>query len=168
MLYPKYKHLSDLLYIITKMVRFNLAIFSLFVMNALAFSRLPKYDRSEFKGLKMVTDGIIVGGGRIGTFLWEGNGKNDIMLADRSLSIPDGSGPIYLCTRNNDLEAIIAKTPSNRLVDLVFLQNGILTPYLKSKGLQENTQALIYFAVSSKGAGEQKEPRNYFPLQQND
>ena len=31
------------------------------------------------------------------------------------------------------------------------LQNGYLEDYLESKGLAENTQALIYFAVSKKG-----------------
>uniref|UniRef100_A0A7S2B9P5 Uncharacterized protein n=1 Tax=Florenciella parvula TaxID=236787 RepID=A0A7S2B9P5_9STRA len=34
---------------------------------------------------------------------------------------------------------------------MVFLQNGFLEDYLESKGLADNTQALIYFAVSKKG-----------------
>ena len=62
-----------------------------------------------------------------------------------------GSGPIYVCTRNNDLEAIIASTPDDRKQDLVFMQNGILSEYLASKGLSDNTQALVYFAVSKTG-----------------
>lgn len=53
--------------------------------------------------------------------------------------------------RNNDLESIIKKTPRSRLADLVFMQNGMLTPYLESKDLAENTQALVYFAVPKKG-----------------
>lgn len=35
--------------------------------------------------------------------------------------------------------------------DLVFIQNGMLDPWLKSKGLQDCTQALIYFAVAKLG-----------------
>jgi hypothetical protein len=99
-----------------------------------------------------ITNGVIVGGGRIGNFLWEANDKKDVLLSKREETIPDeGMGPIYLATRNNDLDAIIAKTPKTRRGDLVFLQNGILTNYLKSKGLSDNTQGLIYLAVSKKG-----------------
>lgn len=88
-----------------------------------------------------ITTGVIVGGGRIGTFLWEANDKKDKLLSKREEAIPDeGTGPIYLATRNNDLDDIIAKTPENRKGDLVFLQNGILTEYLKKKGLSDNTQ----------------------------
>lgn len=61
------------------------------------------------------------------------------------------SGPIYVATRNNDLQAIIDKTPKDMRQDLVFLQNGVLTNFLDSNGLGENTQGLIYFAVSKIG-----------------
>ena len=60
-------------------------------------------------------------------------------------------GPIYLCTRNDDLEEIIQSTPSHMKSNLVFLQNGMLGPYLKSKSLSDNTQGLVYFAVAKKG-----------------
>lgn len=99
-----------------------------------------------------ITPGVIVGGGRIGTFMYESNEKRDLLLGKRDDTVgPETTGPIYICTRNNDLDNIIAKTPSHRLEDLVFLQNGVLTTYLKSKGLEKNTQGLIYFAVSKKG-----------------
>ena len=100
-----------------------------------------------------VKKGIIIGAGRIGNYLYEANNKQDLLLSSRDMTVPEGdeSVPIYVCTRNNDLENIIEKTPSNRKQDLVFLQNGILTPYLQSKGLSENTQGLVYFAVSKKG-----------------
>lgn len=99
-----------------------------------------------------ITSGVIVGGGRIGNFMHEANEKRDLLLAKRGEVIdPATTGPIYICTRNNDLDSIIANTPSHRLEDLVFLQNGVLTTYLKSKGLSSNTQGLIYFAVSKKG-----------------
>lgn len=100
----------------------------------------------------VVTNGVIIGGGRIGSFLHESNDKNDLLFTSRDQTIPSGgSGPIYVCTRNNDLDAIIDKTPVDRRADLVFLQNGILTDFLRSRGLEDNTQALIYFAVSKKG-----------------
>lgn len=103
--------------------------------------------------LKPVTPGIIVGGGRIGSFLYESNGKIDTLLSRSSEeSINEkGSGPIYICTRNDDLASVIAKTPASRRSDLVFLQNGMLGPFLDSYGLADNTQGLIYFAVSKKG-----------------
>ena len=72
-------------------------------------------------------------------------GKKDTLLSSRASPIPESSlsGPIYVCTRNDDLEAIIEKTPVNRREDLVFLQNGILSPYLQSKGLLANTQGRV-------------------------
>jgi hypothetical protein len=99
-----------------------------------------------------VTPGVIIGGGRIGSYLFEANNGKDLLISSRGTAVPTGeSGPIYVCTRNNDLDAIIDSTPVQRREDLVFLQNGILTEFLESKGLSENTQALIYFAVSKKG-----------------
>ena len=65
-----------------------------------------------------------------------------------------GAGPIYVCTRNDDLASVIEKTPSSRRPDLVFLQNGMLGPFLKGYGLDKNTQALIYFAVAKKVSGD--------------
>jgi hypothetical protein len=103
--------------------------------------------------LKMVTNGIIIGGGRIGEYLYELNGKKDRLIASRQDTVKesDPDGPIYVCTRNDDLDDIIAKTPERRRSDLVFLQNGMLGPYLKEKGFSDNTQGLIYFAISKKG-----------------
>lgn len=99
-----------------------------------------------------VTNGIIVGGGRIGLHLYESNDKRDMLLTKREETVSaDSTGPIYVCTRNADLDRIIDSTPPHRRPDLVFLQNGILTDFLGSKNLQDNTQALIYYAVSKKG-----------------
>ena len=68
-------------------------------------------------------------------------GKADTLLSSRETPFPESSksGPIYICTRNDDLDAIILKTPADRREDLVFLQNGMLTPYLEKKGLITNT-----------------------------
>jgi ketopantoate reductase len=100
----------------------------------------------------MATNGVIIGAGRIGEYLYDSNGQKDTLLSKREDVVPEGSsGPIYVCTRNNDLEKIIETTPTDRREDLVFLQNGMLGPYLEGKGLNDNTQALIYFAISKKG-----------------
>jgi len=101
---------------------------------------------------RTITDGVIIGGGRIGLHLYESNDKRDVLLTKRDETVSvDSSGPIYVCTRNADLDRIIDTTPPHRRQDLVFLQNGILANYLCTKKLQENTQALIYYAVSKKG-----------------
>ena len=99
----------------------------------------------------MVTKGVIVGGGRIGSLIWTLNGQQDRLLKRDEKLTAEETGPVYVCTRNSDLENIIETCPANRREDLVFLQNGVLTEYLESKGLEGNTQGLIYFAVSKKG-----------------
>lgn len=45
-----------------------------------------------------------------------------------------------VCTRNDDLEDVISRTPPARREDLVFLQNGVLGPFLDKHGLAKNTQ----------------------------
>lgn len=98
--------------------------------------------------------GVIIGTGRIGLFLYESNNKQDTLISrnsDSSSINEDSSGPIYVCTRNDDLLDVLNKTPKNRKGDLVFLQNGILEPFLHQHDLHENTQGLIYFAISKKG-----------------
>ena len=100
------------------------------------------------------TKGAIIGSGRIGLFLYESNNKLDVLISrdSGSSSINENvSGPIYVCTRNDDLVEVINKTPPKRRGDLVFLQNGILEPLLKEHQLTENTQGLIYFGVAKKG-----------------
>ena len=46
---------------------------------------------------------------------------------------------------------VIDATPEARRKDLVFLQNGMLQPFLDARGLGDNTQALVYFAVAKLG-----------------
>lgn len=70
------------------------------------------------------------------------------------MSVED-RGPIIVCTRNDDLDCVIEATPITRhpglpysreclpcfsLTDLVFIQNGMLLPFLEERGLQDNTQ----------------------------
>jgi ketopantoate reductase len=90
----------------------------------------------------------IVGAGRVGTALAQlGAGP----VVRRGEPLPEGTGPIYVCTRNDDLEGVIASTPEDRRADLVFLQNGMFLDLLARHGLQDNTVALVYFAVSKVG-----------------
>jgi len=93
---------------------------------------------------------IIGASGRIGNLL-ASVGPNDVLL-NRGDSIPaGGTGPIYVCTRNDDLDDIITNCPPERKEDLVFMQNGYIEVYLKDRGCADNTQALLYFAVAKKG-----------------
>lgn len=129
-----------------------ISLFMIVALNNCYIMRALRIPPQKSKIMMSITKGTIIGGGRIGEHLYNSNKQSDVFVNSRDSAIPCGSGPIYVCTRNNDLEAIIEKTPQERREDLVFLQNGMLTNYLKSKGLESNTQALIYYAISSKGA----------------
>ncbi|KAL5825375.1 hypothetical protein ACOSQ3_021438 [Xanthoceras sorbifolium] len=98
-----------------------------------------------------VAPAVIVGGGRVGRALQEmGNGQD--LLVKRGEAVPvDFEGPILVCTRNDDLDAVLNATPPSRWKDLVFFQNGMLEPWLESKGLSDADQVLAYFAVSKLG-----------------
>ncbi|CAJ1974795.1 unnamed protein product [Sphenostylis stenocarpa] len=98
-----------------------------------------------------VAPAVIVGGGRVGQALQDmGSGQD--LLVRRGETVPlNFEGPILVCTRNDDLEAVLQSTPSSRWDDLVFFQNGMLEPWLQSKGLGDANQVLAYFAVSKLG-----------------
>ncbi|KAI3890268.1 hypothetical protein MKW92_017445 [Papaver armeniacum] len=119
-------------------------------------NRIRKFSVNSAKPLTVmaaanVVPAIIVGGGRVGKAL-ESMGNGDDLLIKRGESIPlDFSGPILVCTRNDDLEAVLQSTPQSRWNDLVFFQNGMLEPWLESKGLSDADQVLAYFAVSKLG-----------------
>ncbi|MFT5679395.1 MAG: ketopantoate reductase [Myxococcota bacterium] len=91
---------------------------------------------------------VIIGAGRVGTALAN---IDESVPVRRGELIPDVSGPMVVCTRNNDLAGVVDATPAHRRSDLVFVQNGMLSTWLTERGLAENTQALLYFAVSAVG-----------------
>ena len=100
---------------------------------------------------KLKAETIVIGGGRIGSLI-----SSDAKLLGRNdpigTSIPaDGEGPIFIATRNDVLGSIVDECPEARRKDLVFLQNGYLDDFLKSKNLLSNTQALLYLSVTAKG-----------------
>ncbi|KAD2806197.1 hypothetical protein E3N88_39574 [Mikania micrantha] len=99
-----------------------------------------------------VIPSIIVGGGRVGKALLE-MGSGEDLLVKRGEPVPiDFPGPILVCTRNDDLDAVLESTPQSRWsADLVFFQNGMLEPWFQSKGLGDADQVLAYFAVSKLG-----------------
>ena len=62
------------------------------------------------------------------------------VVLKRGDAIPPGSGPLIIATRNDALAGIAEATPAERRGDLVFIQNGMLQPWLDSHGLGDNTQ----------------------------
>lgn len=97
----------------------------------------------------------IVGAGRIGGAL-AARSPVPCPLVTRAagwdaLGGPAGA-PIVVATGADDLGDVLASTPAHRRPDLVFVQNGMLDPWLAERGLQDNGRALIYFAVPRRGA----------------
>lgn len=92
----------------------------------------------------------IVGPGRIGSFLAE-NGMNDLVLKRGEPIPPDAPGPVYVCTRNEDLMNVILSCPPEKKEDLVFLQNGFLERFLRQAQCDKNTKANLYFAITKMG-----------------
>ncbi|CAL5002962.1 unnamed protein product [Urochloa decumbens] len=99
-----------------------------------------------------VQPAVVVGGGRVGqALLFMGPPGADVLVG-RGEKVPDDApGPILVCTRNDDLDAVLEATPKSRWRDLVFFQNGMLDPWFESKGLVDANQVLAYFAVSKLG-----------------
>ena len=65
----------------------------------------------------------------------------------------DGTGPIYVATRNDALSSVIDKCPASRKEDLVFYgQNGYIEDFLKAKDVfSDSTKVLVYMAVAKLG-----------------
>lgn len=80
--------------------------------------------------------------------------RDDPIPAADDPTYPLGT-PIVVCTRNDALDSVFDKTPAERRKDLVFIQNGMIQPWLARKeidtGSDAATQVLVFFAVSAKG-----------------
>lgn len=59
--------------------------------------------------------------------------------------------PVIVATRNDDLAAVVARVPEHRRQDLVFIQNGMIRPWLRAKSLGQATRGLLYWAVDVRG-----------------
>jgi len=61
-------------------------------------------------------------------------------------------GPILVTVRTTDLSEVLPKIPPARIEDLVLIQNGMLTPWLKARGYDKVSRGVLYFAVPKRGA----------------
>lgn len=98
----------------------------------------------------------IIGGGRIGMALERraaarGLGCRVWTRDDDVRELADEQGPILVCTRNDDLDGVVARMPRNRRADLVLTQNGMIRPWLDKQGLATNGRGLIFAAVARRG-----------------
>ena len=95
----------------------------------------------------------IVGAGRIGqAFATIAEFKElEVALLKRGEQQLLSTGPIVVCTRNDDLEGVLEWIPFERRSDLVFIQNGMLQTWFAEQSLESVTQALLYIAVSKIG-----------------
>ncbi len=59
--------------------------------------------------------------------------------------------PILVCTRNDDLPAVLERVHPSRHGDLVFVQNGMVQPFLAEHGLAGCTQGVLWVAVPRRG-----------------
>ncbi|KIY95098.1 hypothetical protein MNEG_12864 [Monoraphidium neglectum] len=101
---------------------------------------------------------IVIGGGRVGTAISRMYAPRPAPILRRGEAVPDlprpgaDAGPIWVCTTNDALDEVIAATPQGRRGDLVFVQNGMLLPWLRERWLGGNTQVLLYMAADASGA----------------
>ncbi len=70
--------------------------------------------------------------------------------------------PIVVCTRNDDVEAVIRATPEAARSDLVFVQNGVLAPILARYGLDDATQGVLWFAAADRSGRAEPGPPSWF------
>lgn len=101
---------------------------------------------------------FVIGAGRIGTALHQRATERGhpctLVTRDEGWDLLGGrpGAPILVAVRNDDLDDVLARVPIHRRTDLVFIQNGMLRPWLRAVGLPLATRGLFYFAVPSRGA----------------
>jgi len=99
----------------------------------------------------------LVGAGRIGGALARAAGArrlpHHVVRRDAGWdALREGTGPVLVTVRNDDLDAVVARVPEARRDDLVFIQNGMLRDWQAAAGLSHATRGLLFFAVPSRGA----------------
>lgn len=105
---------------------------------------------------------VVLGTGRIGTMVLDlarrvgvlavGLGRED---DPEPVATPHPGRPILVATRNDDLDGVFEDVHPDNRPDLVFVQNGMIRPWLAERGLLGNTQGVLYVAVPSVGAPPQ-------------
>lgn len=93
----------------------------------------------------------IVGAGRIGEALHRRAVAAGVAgaLVRRGQAVGGGHGAVLVCTRSDDLAAVVAATPAGRRAAMVFTQNGMIRPALA--GLGPVTRGLWFLAVPRLG-----------------
>ncbi len=100
---------------------------------------------------------IVVGAGRIGTALASRSQRAGVActLVTRTegwdaVAGPPGD-PLVITVRNDDLEGVVSRVPGHRRDDLVFVQNGMIRPWLRDHALAAATRGVLWLAVPAKG-----------------
>jgi hypothetical protein len=68
--------------------------------------------------------------------------------------------PIWVCTTNDALDAVVASVPRQHHPDLILVQNGMLQPWLHSQQLKP-TQVLLYMGGELPVHGSPCQPASY-------
>lgn len=97
---------------------------------------------------------IVIGQGRVGAALHalDPQGVTAIDRAQGWEALQGKAGePVLVATRNDALAGVVQKVPEHRREDLVFVQNGMLRPWITEQGLGAVTRGILFFAVQRKG-----------------
>lgn len=111
---------------------------------------------------------VIIGAGRVGMALHSRAAERGVAcgLIRRSEGweqLEQGAGgPVLVATRNDDLDGVVERVPVHRRQDLVFVQNGMLRPWLQERALSRATRGLLFFAVPHRGAPIEPGPASPF------
>ena len=62
--------------------------------------------------------------------------------------------PIWVCTTNDGLGDVVQQLDPSQHQQLIFIQNGMLLPFLASHGLQHSTQVLLYMSGEDCAVGQ--------------
>ena len=64
-------------------------------------------------------------------------------------ALPSQGVPVWVCTTNDGLDSVLQHSvplADQQQQQLIFVQNGMLLPWLRQHGLQDNTQVLLYMS----------------------
>ncbi len=98
---------------------------------------------------------VVVGAGRVGSAMVRAAEAAGVPVTvvgrggDGLAHVAPGA-PIVVCTRADDLDEVLRAVPTLHRPHLVFVQNGMILPFLRDHGLAHATLGLIYFAATSR------------------
>ena len=99
---------------------------------------------------------ILVGSGRLGSSLARRANERGVtvQVIRRGETLFLGKEPprtpVLVAVRNDDLTSVLAQCPLDRWGDLVFMQNGMLRPWIAEHGLADNSRGIVYFAAAAR------------------